>query len=72
MLMEAVNFPTFIPPEAVNVYVPGVLVSSFGREPADVIILAGAEYVDALRGLSSQTRQSPLRWTLTLPFGNGL
>ena len=36
------------------------LVSDFGKQPRDVIILAGEDYVDALGGLP---------WTRVLPFG---
>jgi predicted RNA methylase len=41
----------------------------FGREPQELTILAGAEYVSALRGITSRFRNDRLPWTISLPFG---
>ena len=47
----------------------GKLRSQFGGNPQDLILLAGAEYVSALRGLTNRYRNDRLPWTLDLPFG---
>jgi predicted RNA methylase len=41
----------------------------FGREPQDLTILAGAEYVSALRGITNRYRTDRLPWAISLPFG---
>src|SRR5512132_4368413 len=49
--------------------VHGELAQQFGRVPRDLLVLAGAEYVKALRGLTNRYRTDRLPWTVSLPFG---
>jgi SNF2-related domain/N-6 DNA Methylase/Helicase conserved C-terminal domain len=49
--------------------VQGELRSQFGAKPRDLVLLAGAEYVSALRGLTNRFRNDRLPWTIDLPFG---
>jgi superfamily II DNA or RNA helicase len=42
----------------------------FGREPQELTILAGAEYISALRGITNRFRKDRLPWSVSLPFGS--
>ena len=46
------------------------LKGAFGSAPAEVVILAGVEYVNALRHVNNRYRTDRVPWILTLPFGD--
>jgi hypothetical protein len=48
--------------------VRGILVSAFGRQPTEVVLLAGEVYADALRDLSRDEEGRVLPWTPRRPL----